>query len=372
MKTLIKIFLILTFIINAPLIAMMEGEPPHAITAKPKKVLLSLDGGGTRAVGSVKILIDIFTALERELGRKINPTEIIDFVGGTSAGGFIALMVASGKTLQDCFDLFMKHAASIFSTTWLQEVESLDGLWSAKYSSEGLEKILRGIMGDSPLSDVLIPVFVTTYCPALDKFILLESDNPTAFPELTKVTAALATSAAPTYFDKQKLKTASGQEISCEDGGLGANDPGALVLGEACTEEQKRKAIKLSQNHPHQHLCKRGGELGKDCNYLLISIGTGQSQPPPMADDVGLIEFAPNALSEVMSATRAATELLMENELGQNHYFRFQFESDEPLDTTDPTVLEGIVKKAATLSQTTAFESLIEKLVKVIRQKEGS
>lgn len=98
MKKLFVLFLV--FALNIPLAAVEPEETASStICPKPQKILWSVDGGGTRGIGAVKIAMDILEALEAKLDRKIKPLEVIDLIGGTSAGGFIAIMLASGKSL---------------------------------------------------------------------------------------------------------------------------------------------------------------------------------------------------------------------------------------------------------------------------------
>ena len=309
MKKLFVLFLV--FALNGPLAAMEpEDAASSTICPKPQKILWSFDGGGTRAIGSVKILIDIFEALEQKLSRKIEPMEVIDLVGGTSAGGFITIMLASGKSLQECFDLFKEHASAIFSVGLWGWLTSGNGYLSAKYDPKTLQEVLKKVLGDSPLSEVLIPAFVTTYVRKKDEFVLLDSTIPGKFPSLTKVTACLATSAAPTYFPREEFEM-DGETVSGEDGGLGANDPAFLVYAK--------------EEHPHHHCLKKAKLMHPDHNFVLISIGTGQSLLPPLSKDPGAIEFIKEGIGETMSAARAATELMLHTILGDDHYFRLQF-----------------------------------------------
>lgn len=358
MKTLIHIVLIAAFFIIDPLFAVDREEKQESISQeRPVKVLLSLDGGGTRVVGTIAILKEIFGALEKELGRNVKPEEIIDLVGGTSAGGIVALMLASGKTLEECMKLFMKHPQEIFSVDLYHWIINGAGYLGAKYSHDRFKRILRVTFGESLISDVRFPVFVTTYCRERDEFKLLDSDNPSEFSSLTKAQAALVTAAPPTYFPRQILQSKDGP-ISCEDGGVGANDPGDLVLARA-------------REHPHHHTWKKARQLHPEHNYVLISIGAGKELLPPLDEDVGLLGFATAAIDEVLSASRAATELQLKTELGDHNYFRFQFHSDAPLDTTDPTILHEIVQQAADVSKTNEFKSLVQRLVTIIRQRES-
>lgn len=332
-------------------------SPVLAKENQSTKVLLSLDGGGTRVVGTIAILREIFKALEAELGRPVKVEEVIDLIGGTSAGGIVALMLASGKTPQQSLDLFIKHAPAIFSVDWVRWLMSANCLLGAKYPTKGFEKILKQTFGDESITDVKIPVFVTTYCRNVDEFKLLDSEDSKEFPGLTKVQAALATSAPPTYFSRQTLNSIKGK-LSCEDGGVGANDPGELVLTKA-------------RHNPQYMMMKMAKTMPPAQTYILISIGTGKDMLPAIDEDAGIVGFAKGAVREFISATRAATELQLRTELGKENYYRFQFMSQEPLDTTDSVILKGIIEKGEAVSKTEEFKSLVKKLAQVIRSREA-
>ncbi len=389
MKTILKSLCLLIFIISTPVYSMTEEvkETPSVLKAKKPKILLSCDGGGMRAVGTVKILSDIFDALEQRLRRKIQPTEVFDLVGGTSAGGFVAAMIASGKSLQECLDLFMKHGREIFYVKYWREIKTLGGIWGTVYSVTHLESCLKSVIGDALMTETVIPFFVTTYCTDNDQFYVLSSDDTpetTQFPGLKKYEALRATSAAPTYFDAKKLQHKDGP-IVCVDGGLGANDPAAQVLAKALEEsryhdwkEQQKlshreevdkehaKLIHRSRNHPQSHAHIKAQALFPEDTFLLISVGTGQSLLPPLAPDAGMLDFALDAFSYVMSATRAATRIQLETELGPDYYYRLQFQSDESLDTTDPVKLQKIIDAAASVSKDPYFSQLIDKLAEIL------
>lgn len=362
MRAFLRFLFLIIFTVNTPLIAMEEVEQPASTTAKKKPVvLLSLEGGGTRGIGSVKILQFIFEELAKELGRVVIPVEVFDLFGGTSVGGIISLMLASGKTLEDCYNLFWEHSKTIFSDAWFGWPPRYGGyLWKSKYASHGLETVLKQTFGEAPLSDIQKPVFVTTYCPGKNQFFLLDSQDSTQFPNTTIAQAARATTAAPTYFSSPPLITSTQETLYVQDGGVGANDPGQQVLAEA------------KKNHPNHHCLAQAQKHYPKNRYFLISIGTGQSPPSEMAHDQGLLTFGPDAVSDVMNAARAATETALATELGKHHYFRLQFESDLPLDTTDPTLLRGIEAKAAALVDTDVFKRLIKKLAKTMRKRESA
>jgi Patatin-like phospholipase len=56
--------------------------------------ILSLDGGGVRALSSLLILREIMLDIEQEVGAEaILPCEYFDLIGGTDSGGLIAIML---------------------------------------------------------------------------------------------------------------------------------------------------------------------------------------------------------------------------------------------------------------------------------------
>ena len=57
------------------------------------KILLSLDGDGVRGLSAVLLVESLVNAVCSKLGRRIDPYQMFDLIGGTSTGGILGIML---------------------------------------------------------------------------------------------------------------------------------------------------------------------------------------------------------------------------------------------------------------------------------------
>ena len=187
--------------------------------------ILSLDGGGIRGILTATILERISLALPGWLDQ-------VDLIAGTSTGGILALGLAFGMTPTQLKALYYDKGSQIFDSSWLLNIENIDGAIGAKYDNEKLKAILDTTFGTKLLGDlnkkVVIPTFDlksqtdkgVCWAPRLmHNYPSTDSDVGTPI-----VLAALRTAAAPVYFPSVG---------SFIDGGVIANDPSMAALGTA-------------------------------------------------------------------------------------------------------------------------------------------
>jgi len=225
--------------------------------------ILSIDGGGIRGVFPAKFL----ASLEHRLAEIGNGgTEIhqhFDLICGTSTGGIIAIALALGIPADKILGLYLNHAEDIFGKKrpWYKS------LTYSKYSNTSLASILKDTFKDASTgNDLRLNDCKTNICiPIYDLFegkpsVLKNKYHPsfTRDYHIPAFQAALATAAAPTYFDPfsgsyNKIQTESTEDFSNKvDGGVFANNPALLGIIEA------QKAF------------------GKNLNEIkVLSIGTG-------------------------------------------------------------------------------------------------
>ena len=105
--------------------------------------ILSLDGGGIRAL----IQIDILCEIERLTGKRI--TQLFDWIIGTSSGGILALaLVYRQMTLSQLRNLYFRLKEEVFSR----------GRVGFCYDSERLEEVLKEQLGtDMRMGDISHP-----------------------------------------------------------------------------------------------------------------------------------------------------------------------------------------------------------------------
>jgi patatin-like phospholipase/acyl hydrolase len=304
--------------------------------------LLSIDGGGIRGILPGMILAE----LERRTKKPIS--SLFDVVAGTSTGGILAL----GLTVQDAgrprfsasdlVDLYVRKGEEIFTKAepWetlgaivdglplSREVRDLLGippnadphdLVRPKYEPAGRHRILRGAFGDARLADSLTRVFVTSYDTELRVPVLFDSagdDDHVFFDrirDVSAVDAAMATSAAPTYFPPHPL--ASRRPLTLVDGGVFANNP----VGLAYAFTRPRGAA----------------------DEVVVSLGTGSMGESYRHEEIrswGAIRWAIPALYMMMDGQCEAAALLASRIVPEGRFFRWQAllaEASVPQDLDD-------------------------------------
>lgn len=202
---------------------------------KNKVKILSLSGGGIRGYLSALVIADL---------EKRSPfLDKVDLLAGTSTGAIIAAYIASGlmKSPDDMVRFYREEGPKIFRRNAKQSVLSVFGLYSSRYDSDYLRKVLKKYFGEMTLGDLKKRVLI----PAMDlggngrpyqaKFFDNFKDNTTDL-DLTVVDVLLASTAAPTYFDSHKIKFKNEAigERQYVDGGLACNHPALSSVCSAC------------------------------------------------------------------------------------------------------------------------------------------
>lgn len=213
---------------------------PHGVR------VLTLDGGGARALVSIEILKE----LERRTGQPIH--QLFDLVAGTSAGGILGMALCiARKSLDECELLYRDFCSKVFCASSNRAVRWLGMgrlLFSrGYYDSSTLESLFRAFAGEMNLIDSRAVMQVADEPPYVFCVSTMVSENPAtpflhtnyAPPPDSKpryryaahhrlYEALRATSAAPTYFDAFRC----GSETFC-DGAILVNNPTAIACHEA-------------------------------------------------------------------------------------------------------------------------------------------
>jgi patatin-like phospholipase/acyl hydrolase len=294
--------------------------------------VLSVDGGGIRGVIPAMLLAD----LEERTGK---PTaELFDLIAGTSTGGIIALaLTVPGEdarprwTANDLVDLYLTEGPRIFHHSIGRMFESGLGLLDEKYDAAPLEQALKDYLGETRVSEAVTDVMVASYDLEHRKPFFFKTDRAKLKPEHDWLMreAARATSAAPTYFEPEKL-AADGEVFALCDGGVFANNPAMSAYAEA------------RRRHPRAQI-------------RLVSLGTGQLTRKLHYEDVrgwGLIEWARPLLDVVFDGVSDATEYELAQLLPESDYLRFQTElvgASDALDNANERNLEHLQDLARSL-----------------------
>jgi uncharacterized protein len=192
--------------------------------------ILSLDGGGVRGAFTAAVL----AALERETGRSV--MEHFDLIVGTSTGGIIALGLGLGLSAAEIRDFYVERGPAIFPSTGLRHRLALTfrQLIAPKRSRADLEKALTGVFGDRTLGESRCRLVLPCYESVTARIYLLKTAHDPRFTgeyRARAVDCALATAAAPTYYQASPFPPRPGE--SYIDGGVWANCPALVGVTEA-------------------------------------------------------------------------------------------------------------------------------------------
>lgn len=193
--------------------------------------ILALDGGGIKGTFSAAVL----AALEE--ATKCRCVDHFDLIAGTSTGGIIALGIALGMPAQEIVLFYEKHGPAIFpgsSLTTRSRGVFRQLFIGPKHSHAVLREKLALVLGDRKFGESKVRLVIPTYDAISGRnFVLKTAHHPRfMFDEAAPaVDVALATSAAPTYFEAAPFPAHANS--SYVDGGVWANCPVMVALIEA-------------------------------------------------------------------------------------------------------------------------------------------
>ena len=194
---------------------------PRLATAPQRRWILALSGGGYRGLFTAQFL----ARLEEEIGRPLH--SVFDLIAGTSIGSILALGLGKGVPASELVDFFTREGTSIFPAATL--LRSARRLLRAKYSSQALSDALETALVRATFESLKTHVIVPAVNLTDSGPVVFRTRNG-ALPASTVPLhdAALASSAAPTYFPPHLIGTQP-----YVDGGLIANSPDSLAVVEA-------------------------------------------------------------------------------------------------------------------------------------------
>lgn len=194
--------------------------------------ILSLDGGGIMGAFTSSVLATYEKKCKQRTGKGL--VDHFDLITGTSTGGIIAIGLAMGATAEQILSFYSDRGARIFPRTggvggWLRTFRNL---FRPKFSPAELRKAVSEVVGEKPLGEAKTRLVIPTYDTEMGRVYLFKtSHHPhcTYAREVKAVDAALATSAAPTYFPAHHVP-GHGTFI---DGGVWGNCPAVIGIAEA-------------------------------------------------------------------------------------------------------------------------------------------
>jgi len=302
-----------------------------------KKRVLSIDGGGIRGIIPAMLLEYIENKTEKRIA------EMFDLIAGTSTGGILALGLtkkdSEGKplfTASKLKDIYIKDGSTIFQERFPGR---FDELFESKFGSENRKKVLLKYFGDTLLSENLKEVLITSY-DIEERTPLFFTNNPNATIKQERVfekicgrytlqQAAMATSAAPTFFPPYQIEKENEQgNYALVDGGVFANNPTSLAMMEMMISHKRDTGEDLSRH-----------------DILIVSLGTGSLTRPyryEQAKNWGQLKWALPVLDIFSDSQSEAVACQLQQLLSPEQYYRFQCLLDLAKDNMDDASTDNI------------------------------
>lgn len=258
----------------------------------PTYHVLALSGGGYRALYTATILKE----LEQVLGRPI--ASHFDLICGTSAGGLLALGLASEIPASELKSLFEDQGQQIFGSRDFMR-KRFGFLTRAKHSNTGLRSVLEQRFGDTTMGQLKHRVLVPAVNYTTGRGQFFKTPHHPSFEldhRMSVVDVALATSAAPVYFPS--VRNERGVFV---DGGLVGNAPGLFGLHEV------RTFLAPNQN----------------ARVRVLAIGTmtvGATVSGGKDLDQGIIGWGSNLFDLVISAQESSVDYMLTQSLGDSYF----------------------------------------------------
>jgi patatin-like phospholipase/acyl hydrolase len=295
--------------------------------------ILAIDGGGIRGIIPALVLAAIEARTDRPIAASF------DLIAGTSTGGIIACALArpGAPHPSQVVRIYEDEGPSIFHRDLLKRIVSLDGNVDERYDNDGLKAALAKHLGDATLSQATTDVMVTAY-DLEDRFAFFfrssrARTDPTYDFRMTDV--ALATSAAPTYFEPAVVTDVAGsRSYGLVDGGVFATNPAMCALADALDPREVE---------------------------LLVSLGTGEHTRPILASDAagwGRLEWASRIVDVVFDGVAETVDFEASRLLG-DRYIRLQTplgRASDDLDDASPGNLRALRETGEELVRSSAAE----------------
>ncbi len=278
------------------------------LSAKGKKRILALDGGGIRGAVTLGFLEKIEQILAERHKDIMPPADFrlhhyFDLIGGTSTGAIIATLLATGHSAREIKVLYKELGDKIFSDKNGLNILGKRLYTHNKYDSQPLKEELLRVFKDHRLGDDSNRTGLCIVTKRLDTCstwpvtnnpeALFFSQNRFYLRDIVR-----ASTAAPSYFEPELIDVGGGEEGVFVDGGLSLMNNPSLQLFLVAT----LKGFKLEWEPGHE-------------NLFIVSIGTGRRDKKLVGkkwSNPSLIDIAQFAPEQLMSDASEHVELMMQ------------------------------------------------------------
>ncbi|CDP01333.1 unnamed protein product [Coffea canephora] len=245
--------------------------------------ILSIDGGGIRGIIPGVVLGYLETELQKLDGSDVRLADYFDVIAGTSTGGLVTAMLTAPNeskrplyAAKDIKDFYLEECPKIFPQEkphLFSGVESLvKSVTGPKYDGKYLHSMVQEKLGQTRLHDTLTNVVIPAFDVKLSQPTIFSSYAMKHFSSLDALLSdiCISTSAAPTYLPAHKFETkepdGSTREFHMIDGGMAANNPTLVAMGQVTRE--------ISRGNP-DFASIGASEYSR---FIVLSLGTGTTK----------------------------------------------------------------------------------------------
>ncbi|KAI3430032.1 RING-type E3 ubiquitin transferase [Psidium guajava] len=244
--------------------------------------ILSIDGGGIRGLIPGTILAFLESELQKLDGEGARLADYFDVMAGTSTGGLVTAMLTSPDennrplfAAKDIKDFYLNNCPKIFpqdSCPFAPATNMIKAVTGPKYDGKYLHKLVKEKLGNTRLHQTLTNVVIPTFDIKHLQPTIFSSYEVKKKPSMDALLSdiCIATSAAPTYLPAHYFETQDStekvREFNLIDGGVAANNPTSVAIGEVTKEIMGGS----SDFFPIKPMDYR--------RFLVISLGTGSAK----------------------------------------------------------------------------------------------
>jgi uncharacterized protein len=287
--------------------------------------ILALDGGGLRGTFTASVLAKWDDMIKSGGGN--NLVAHFDLVAGTSTGAILAIGLGLGLTPLEMLAFYRDEGPKIFPKN-----RQLRHWLKSKHESTTLRSMLQKVFCNRKLSfdsccRLVIPTVRAIHGEA-EAIVTAHSLDRTAFRDITAVDAALASSAAPTYFDEAVWETPVATETFL-DGGIWANNPVLPALAEAV------RHLKIPLDRID---VLSVGTMGNEADFME-SLGKGKAG------------WAPTSADLFFAAQEHAAATMAESFLGPTRHLRVNQQTPSAIKLDDKDAIEDMALRGTNVGK---------------------
>ncbi|KAL2886102.1 putative acyl transferase acyl hydrolase lysophospholipase [Ceratocystis lukuohia] len=284
--------------------------------------ILSIDGGGVRGLSSLLILERIMQEIKEleNLSEVPRPCDIFELIGGTSAGGIIAIMLGRLEmTVGESIIAYQKLAETAFVSNWENSIQKSSGIFPAAELENAIKQTIRENCTEASCAQKRERGMPTNNtCPHEDLLFRDESCTKTAVLAITKVNVE----ATPTLFTTDDESAGlSGCKIWEVARATSATTFDPIDLGR---DRITFIDASFGQKNPCEAVLKQAEKRFPGREMIVVSIGTGLSD---VVEIPNAGSSATSALKEIATTSKAAELRLHKRLVHAGQYFHFNVEN---------------------------------------------